>query len=389
MPFWQRLASHPAYDYYWQQQALDRILSSQPLTVPTLYVHGLWDQEDIYGAPAAYAATEPKDVHHDLNYLVIGPWNHGGSNGNGRGLGPLLFNGDTAHWFRANVLQPFLDHYLQEAAPAAQIPPVLAYETGADEWRHYDRWPQSCAQGCPYPLVPLYLAPAGGAGFDKPAGKVAFDEYVSDPSKPVTYRPRPMWPVYWEGSTWRQWLVDDQRNFAARPDVLVYTTAVLKNPVRIAGQPVVHLTAATSGTDADRVVKLIDVYPDAMTQYEPMAGYQLMIAADIFRGRYRESFAHAAPIAANRRLEYQFVLPTASHVFLPGHRIMVQVQSSWFPLYDRNPQTFVPNIFEAAPGDYRKATQRIYTGGDKPSRIELPLIPNAPDMSERPTAAGP
>ena len=381
LAFWQRLVEHPAYDTFWQQQAVDRILATRSVSVPTLYVHGLWDQEDIYGAPATYAATKPKDPG-ARDFLVIGPWNHGGSNRDGRSLGALNFNGDTAFWFRSHVLQPFLDRYLKEGAPPTQIPPVLAYETGSDTWRRYDRWPQSCREGCPFPLAPLYLIAGGGLSFAKPSGKLAYDAYVSDPAKPVPYRLRPMRPVYWEGSTWNQWLVDDQRNFATRPDVLVYTTPVLTAPVRIAGQPVVHLLAATSGSDADWVVKLIDVYPDEMPRHDALAGYQLMISADIFRGRYRESLEHPTAIPRDRPLEYRFDLPTASHEFLPGHRIMIQVQSSWFPLYDRNPQTFVANIFRAEPADFRKATQHIYAGGENPSRIELPLIPAAEHSAE-------
>jgi uncharacterized protein len=375
LPFWQRMIQHPAYDDYWQQQAVDRILATRPLSVPTMYVHGLWDQEDIYGASAAYAAVEPKDTANDRNFLVLGPWNHGGSNRDGSSLGALHFDGDTALWFRRHALQPFLDQYLKDNAPKADIPPVLAYETGSDLWRRYDRWPQACEHACAAPMRALYLATNGALSFQAPTGKSVFDEYVSDPAKPVPYRLRPLRPVYWADSTWGQWLVDDQRNFSDRTDVLVYSTPVLTEPVRIAGQPVVHLHAATSGSDADWVVKLIDVYPDEVRRQPALGGYQLMIAADIFRGRYRQSLEHAAPIAANKVLEYSYALPNANHVFLPGHRIMVQVQSSWFPLYDRNPQTFVDNIFLASPGDYRKATQRIYTGATTPSRIDLPVLP--------------
>jgi uncharacterized protein len=374
LPFWQRLTQHPAYDTYWQQQAVDHILAGRPLAVPTLYVHGLWDQEDIYGAPATYAATEPKDSTNDRNFLVIGPWRHGGSNGDGSTLGALHFDQDTGLWFRKTVLQPFLDQYLKDGAPAAKIPPVLAYETGTNTWRSYDHWPQSCENGCPAPLQPLYLAAGGGLSFEPPAGNQStFDEYVADPAKPVPYRLRPLRPVYWPDSTWRQWLVDDQRNLSDRTDVLVYTTPVLTAPVRVAGQPRVHLQASTTGTDADWVVKLIDVYPAEVAHQPALGGYQLMIAADIFRGRYRTSLEHAAPIKPGKVLEYQFALPTANHVFLPGHRIMVEVQSSWFPLYDRNPQTFVDNIFFAKPTDYRKATQRVYSGAATQSRIDLPI----------------
>jgi uncharacterized protein len=273
------------------------------------------------------------------------------------------------------VLQPFLDQYLKDEAPKANTPPVLAYETGSNIWRRYQQWPQSCQQGCPAKSRPMYLEKDGTLSFQAADSAAGFDEYVSDPSKPVPYRLRPVRPVYWEGSTWGQWLVDDQRNFSDRPDVLAYTTAVLPEAVRIAGQPQVHLYASTSGTDADWVVKLIDVYPDEVAQQSALGGFQLMIAADIFRGRYRESLEQAKPIAAGKVLEYQFALPNANHVFLPGHRIMVQVQSSWFPLYDRNPQHFVDNIFLAAPADYRKATLRVYSGGTARSHIDLPVLP--------------
>jgi len=200
----------------------------------------------------------------------------------------------------------------------------------------------------------------------------AYDEYVSDPAKPVPYMPRPT--RFKDAEAWRRWLVGDQRAAADRTDVLTYSTPVLTEPVRIGGAPVVHLVASTSGTDSDWVVKLIDVYPDEVASDPPMGGYQLMISADIFRGRYRESFENAKPIAAGKPLLYRFNLPTANHVFLPGHRIMVQIQSSWFPLYDRNPQTFVPNIFWAKPADYKKATQRIYHAPDQASFVELPVV---------------
>jgi uncharacterized protein len=374
LPFWQRLAAHPAYDSYWQQQAVDRVLASKPLAVTTMNIDGLWDQEDIYGATAAYAAMESKDTANDKNFLVIGPWNHGGSNGNGSSLGVLQFDGDPSGWFRRAVLQPFLDQHLKDNAPKADTPPVLAYETGTNVWRRYQEWPQSCEHGCKAAPKPMYLVKGGALSFDS-AGAGGFEEYVSDPAKPVPYRLRPLRPVYWTDSTWRQWLVDDQRNFSDRTDVLVYTSKVLTEPVRIAGQPMVHLQASTSGSDADWVVKLIDVYPDEVPKQTAMGGYQLMVSADIFRGRYRSSLEKPAPIAAGKVLEYKYALPNANHVFLPGHRIMVQVQSSWFPLYDRNPQKFVDNIFMAAPADYQKATQRIYSGGTTPSHIDMPLLP--------------
>lgn len=373
--FWRRLTANPAYDAFWQDQALDRILGRQGISVPTLLVDGLWDQEDIYGAPAVWRAVHPGD-RNGLVHLVMGPWRHGGSNGEGAALGPIRFDGDTAFWFRKNVLQPFLDQYLKDDAPNADVPPVLAYETGSNVWRRYDAWPQSCAKGCNAPSRMLYLLPDNRLGFPKPEdGKREFDEYVADPAHPVPYRIRPDRPIYAKDSTWRQWLVDDQRQFATRTDVLTYTSDVLTAPLRIAGQPLAHLLASTSGTDADWVVKLIDLYPDEVPSEPELGGYQLMIAADILRGRYRTDWSHPAPIEPWKVLPYTVTLPQADHVFLPGHRIAVQIQSSWFPLYDRNPQSFVPNIFFAKPGDFRKATQRIYHAPNLASAIELPVLP--------------
>jgi uncharacterized protein len=376
LPFWRRLVAHPAYDHYWSAQALDKILAAHPLTVPTLYIHSQWDQEDIYGAPAVFAATHAQSVvSRENSHLVVGPWRHGGGNGDGSNLGPIKFDGDTGRWFRLNVLLPFFDAHLKDAAPRADIATVTAFETGANVWRRYDEWPQSCASGCPYASKPLYLSAGATLSFDKPAAAQAFDEYVSDPAKPVTYRLRPIRPTYAEDSTWRRWLVDDQRFAADRPDVLVYTSAVLTAPVRIAGQPVAHLFASTSGTDSDWVVKLIDVYPDQVPGNVELGGYQLPIAMDILRGRYRDDPAKPTAIPAGKIVRYTLRLPHADHVFLPGHRIMVQVQSSWFPLYDRNPQTFVPNIFLAQPAAFIKATQRIYHSAQAASYLDLPVAP--------------
>ena len=381
LPFWQRLIAHPAYDHYWSAQAVDKILAARPLTVPTLYIHSQWDQEDIYGATAAFAATYASSgISRENSHLVIGPWRHGGGNVDGSSLGAIKFDGDTGRWFRRNVLLPFLDAHLKDAAPKDDIATVTAFETGANVWRRYDQWPQSCVSGCIFKSKPLYLSASAKLSFEKPAAASAYaasayDEYVSDPAKPVTYRLRPIRPTYAEDSTWRRWLVDDQRFAADRPDVLSYTSEVLTAPVRIAGQPVAHLFASTSGTDSDWVVKLIDVYPDEVPGSPEMGSYQLPIAMDILRGRYRDDPAKPSAVPSGKIVRYTLMLPHADHVFLPGHRIMVQVQSSWFPLYDRNPQTFVPNIFLAQPPNYVKATQRIFHSTDAASYIDLPVAP--------------
>src|SRR6267378_1516109 len=310
--FWRKLLDHPAYDAFWQQQAMDKILAAQPLRVPTMLVNSLWDQEDIYGAIAVYKAIKPKDTSNDKVFLVMGPWHHGQEIYDGSSLGAVKFGSDTGLYFRREILAPFLAHYLKDDAPKSDVAPVTTFETGTNTWRRLRTWPSGCAGGCSVKPTPLYL----NAGL-----KLSF-------------------------------------------------TA----PVKISGQPIANLIASTSGTDSDWVVKLIDLYPDEVGAQQEMGGYQLMVAADIFRGRYRESFETPKAIAPDKPLLYRFALPTANHVFLPGHRIMVQIQSAWFPLYDRNPQTFVPNIFWAKPGDYRKATQRIYHTPGQATFIELPLV---------------
>jgi putative CocE/NonD family hydrolase len=376
-PFWRKMAEHPAYDGFWQGQALDKVMAKQPLKVPTMWIQGLWDQEDMWGAIHCYLAMEPKDTANNMNYLVMGPWYHSGMNYDEYSLGPLKWSGDTARQFRTDVLRPFFDQYLKDGAPRADTPPVFIYNTGENHWDRLNAWPLACENGCASKSKALYLTAGFGLAFTAPAkgeakSPAAYDEYVSDPAKPVPYQPRPV--SFADRDAWRRWLVMDQRAVDSRPDVLSYVTPVLTEPVRISGAPVVNLVASTSGTDSDWVVKLIDVYPDVVPSQQELGGYELGIGMDIFRGRYRESFESPKAIASNTPLTYRFTLPTANHVFLPGHRIMVQVQSSWFPLYDRNPQEFVPNIFFAKPGDYVKATQRIYHAEGAASYVELPVV---------------
>ena len=374
--FWRKLLEHPSYDAWWQDQAVDKILAAQPLKVPVMLVHSLWDQEDIYGDIAVYKAIKPKDTNNDKVFLVMGPWHHGQEIRDGSSLGAVKFDSDTALYFRREILRPFLDQYLKDGAPKADMPPVVAFETGTNRWLRLPSWPAGCASGCTVRSTPLYLNAGLKLGFnaDLRLGLASpydanYEEYVSDPAKPVPYRARPI-----DGTSWSRWLVDDQREASGRTDVVAFVSDVLTAPVKISGQPIVNLIASTSGTDSDWVVKVIDLYPDEVAGQPAMGGYQLMISADIFRGRYRESFETPKPIAANQPLLYRWALPTANHVFLKGHRIMVQIQSSWFPLYDRNPQTFVPNIFWAKPGDYKKAVQRVYHSPGQASFIELPLV---------------
>jgi len=374
--FWRKLLEHPSYDSWWQQQAMDKILAAQPLKVPMMLVDSLWDQEDIYGAPAVYKALKPKDTGNDKVFLVMGPWHHGQEIGDGSSLGAIKFGSDTGYYFREKILKPFLDHYLKDDAPKSDVATVTAFETGTNVWRKLSSWPAGCESGCAVHPKSLYLQAGQKVSFEAPkSGDAAFDEYVSDPAKPVPYRARPSQPVGYNGRfTWPEWLVDDQREASGRTDVVTFASDVLTEPVKVAGQPMVHLIATTSGTDSDWVVKVIDVYPHEVAMQEEMGGYQLAVSMDVFRGRYRESLETPKAITPDKPLLYQWALPTVNHVFLPGHRIMVQVQSSWFPLYDRNPQTFVPNIFWAKPGDYKKATQRIFHSPEQASFIELPVV---------------
>jgi putative CocE/NonD family hydrolase len=379
-----KLMSHPAYDEFWQDQALDKILAKQHVTVPTMLVHSLWDQEDIYGNIALYKALKAQQPDTSNIYLVIGPWFHHQQRLDGSAIGQIRFGSDTAEYFRKHLVRPFFDHYLKDDAPALGIAQVTAFETGTNRWEQLSTWPSGCSSGCSIVAQKLYLQSGGGLRLGSiletsshaPASG-DFESYVSDPAKPVPYIPRPIHIGDEEGARWQTWLVSDQRDVASRTDVLSFSTPVLTEPLKISGEPIANLIASTSGSDGDFVVKLIDVYPDQLGREPKMGGYQLMVSADILRGRYRESFSNPKPIPADQKQVFRFALPTTNHVFLPGHRIMVQVQSSWFPLYDRNPQTYVDNIFFAKPGDYKKATIKIFDGASGGSFVDLPVVSSA------------
>ncbi len=369
-PWMQRFEAHPAYDAFWQGQALDKLVAAHPSNVPTMWEQGLWDQEDMWGAIHSWTALKAAG-RQASNFLVMGPWRHSGANYDGTMLGPLTFRGDTALEWRRDVLKPFFDQYLKKGAPKADTPPVLIYDTGDNHWDRLKDWPPACEQGCAKPLTPMFLQAGSGLGVARPSGEGS-DAYVSDPTKPVPYLPQPV--RFSDTPRWQAWLTSDQRPAGDRTDVLAYETTPLDKPVRIAGAPIADIFASTTGTDGDFVVKLIDVYPDQFPSKPEMSGYELPISMDIFRGRYRESFEHPTAIPAGKTVRIHFALPSANHVFLPGHRIMVQIQSSWFPLYDRNPQTFVPNIFLAGPGDYRAATIRISRSDKAASAVWLPIV---------------
>ncbi|MEP6484612.1 MAG: CocE/NonD family hydrolase [Rudaea sp.] len=368
-PFMRKILQNPAYTSFWSLQAVDKWMAAEPVTVPTMLIVGQWDQEDSYGAPAVYKAMKAKDTNDDKVSLVIGPWRHSGVNHYGYDLGPLTFTGDTSDEFRVHYLKPFFDHYLK-GSPDPHTPHVLTYATGANAWQTSPRWPM----GTP---TALYLGEHFTASFQRPA-ESGHDDYVSDPSKPVPFIPRPI--NMDDPLQWKPWLVQDQRFVSDRPDVLVYQTAALDKPVHIMGAPQADVFAATSGSDSDWVVKLIDVYPNESPEPADQgsksrtAGLELPIGIEIFRGRYVHALDKPQALTPGKIEEYKFGLPNVNHVFLPRHRIMVQIQSTLFPLYDRNPQSYVDNIFFAKPSDYRAATQSIYRGAENASSMILPIV---------------
>ncbi len=373
LPYWTRMSMHPAYDAFWSGQALDALLAKNPSNVPTIWEQGLWDQEDMWGAIHSYEALV-KAGKADNNFIVMGPWRHSQINRVGYELGPFKWNGDTAAQYREDMILPLFNQYLKDGA-AVSVPAATIYNTGENHWDRFSAWPLACDKGCPSPLTPIYLQGNDGLGFDKASD--GDDSYVSDPAKPVPHLSR---PVNFNDGRWGDWLVQDQRFADGRPDVLSYSSPVLDKAVRVSGVPIADLFARTTGTDGDFVVKVIDVFPSENVADPKMGGYQLAISLDIFRGRYRDSFSNPTPIPAGKVQEYKFRLPAVNHVFQPGHRIMIQVQSTLFPLYDRNPQKYVPNIFYAKKEDYQKATVTIMRGGKTPSSVWLPVVPLAPSQ---------
>ena len=369
IPTWNDYVAHPNYDAFWRRQAMVSYLAR--VTVPMLHVAGWWDQEDFYGPQKIYETLEPLDGR-EISFFVAGPWNHGGwMRPGGEALGRIKFGSDTSKFFREKIQAPFFACYLKDK-PGWEVPEAITFETGANEWRIYDEWP-------PRKLTEdrgLYLREDGRLSFEAPVTTdgAACDSYVSDPARPVPYRPRPIEPTYDpRGSGWRTWLVGDQRFAHMRPDVLSWESEPLAEEITVTGNITAKLFASTTGTDSDWVVKLIDVYPEDYPAEPSMSGYQLMVANEVFRGRFRRSFEKPEPLVPGEVTEFGIDLHAADHRFLKGHRIMVQVQSTWFPLIDRNPQTFVENIFLAEASDYRVATQRVYRSGKHASHIVLPV----------------
>ena len=367
IPTWRRFVEHPAYDSVWQRRAFERVV--RRISVPTLVVGGFWDQEDLFGPQATYAALERLDSA-GLDHLVLGPWSHGqwGRPG-GEQLGDVPWGQATSDTFLSRMQEPWFAYWLKGEGDG-RFPKARLFDGGARQWRSFDAWPPREAR----PRA-LYLHTGGVLSFEPPRAGEGFDQYLSDPANPVPYRPRPVEITYSAGSRWSRWMIEDQRFVDGRPDVLSWRTAPLNEDVTIAGEVVARLFAATTGSDADWVVKLIDVYPDRDAAPAGMAGYELMVAGDIMRGRYRKDWEHPAPITPGAVEPYSVDLHYQLYTFKRGHRIMVQVQSTWFPLYDRNPQTFVPNIFLAPASAYRAATQRIYRTASQPSRVEVMVLP--------------
>ena len=367
LPSWRHFAEHPAYDSVWQNRAFQR--SVRGLPVPVLTVGGWWDQEDIYGPTATWAALESFDTA-GINSLVMGPWNHGGwARGPGDQLGNVTFGSATADSFRLNIQAPFFRYWLMGQG-TGRFPDAQLFDAGTGRWRTFDPWPprQATARS-------LYFRADGRLSFDAPTDASGFDAYVSDPAHPVPFRPRPVEVTYSAGSRWGRWMTEDQRFVEGRPDVATWQTEPLQEDVTIAGPVLARLFAATTGSDADWVVKLIDVYPDSVAGRPQMSGYELMVAGEILRGRYRRSFERPEAITPNTALEYRVDLHPQFYTFRRGHRLMVQVQSTWFPLYDRNPQMYVPNIFDAPASAYRAQTHRILRNKVQGSRVEVMVLP--------------
>lgn len=364
-PTWNNFVNHPNYDSFWQQQAVNLILTKT--TVPNLNVAGWWDQEDYYGPVKIYETLEKNDAADHKNYLVIGPWRHGGWGGEGKNLGPIEFDGDQSKYFREKIEAPWFAYWLKDKG-SLQQPEAMTFETGHNSWERYDAWPPRDG----IQMRKLYMTSGNTLSFDAPrdTSDAAVDTYISDPAHPVPYRHRPIKATYDGNSGWTQWLVEDQRFVDLRPDVLSWSTEPLKDDLVIAGDVVAHLFASTSGSDSDWIAKLIDVYPENDPK---LPGYELMIDNEVFRARFRNSFEKPERVEPGKVYEYAIDIHSANHDFRRGHRIMVQVQSTWFPLIDRNPQTFVENIFKATPADYQTATQKIFRSAKYPSYIQLPV----------------
>ncbi|MDE3200557.1 MAG: CocE/NonD family hydrolase [Acidobacteriota bacterium] len=363
LPTWQLFLDHPTYDSYWSSRGVEHSLNK--VTVPTLTVGGYYDQEDMYGPQEEYSSLEPHDDMHE-NFLVLGPWRHGYWASSSTHLGNVKYGEPIGDEFRANIEAKFFAYYLKDK-PGFDLKDTASFQTGSNTWKFYEHFPPIKAEN-----NTLYLLSGGALSWNNPTTQ-GTTSYTSDPANPVPYRHRPIQPTYSQGSQWYNWLTEDQRFVTGRKDVAVFKLPVLKKDLIVTGEVVADIYAKTTGTDNDMVVKLIDQYPD--NDPDPtMRGYQLMTNAEIFRGRYWRSFVKPEPMRPNSIHEYRFSLHDIDHVFKAGHTVIVEIQSTWFPLYDRNPQTFVPNIMTADPAAYKPATITILSDPDHQSSLQMPLM---------------
>ncbi|AKT40532.1 X-Pro dipeptidyl-peptidase [Chondromyces crocatus] len=373
IPFWNEITAHPDYDAFWQVRNILPHLRNIHSAVLT--VGGWYDTEDLYGPLKTYAAVEQQNPGIQ-NTLVMGPWIHGGwAKNDGRSLGDIDFGQATSEYYRKHVELPFFRHHLKDA-PAPVLPEALVFETGTNRWRGFQAWPPPEAKE-----KPLYLHGSGRLSFDvPPPAEPAFDAFVSDPDRPIPYTQE-------ISTSWATaYMTEDQRFASRRPDVLVYQTDPLDEDATLAGPIDVDLWVSTTGTDADWIVKIIDVYPGQVDAPQDggrdLGNYHRLVRAEVFRGRYRDSFQHPVPFDPDEVARVRFTLWDQLHTFKKGHRIMVHVQSTWFPLVDRNPQTFVPNLFEADDLDFVAATHRVHRDAAHPSNLTLRLLPTGAIASE-------
>jgi uncharacterized protein len=367
IPTWNNFVKHPNYDSFWQKNSpLSYIKYPQ---IPQLHVGGYFDQEDMNGPQLMYSQMEKKDTF-NRNHIVLGPWNHGQwGGGRGDSLGKISFESNTGVWFR-ELQKKWFDYYLKGIGDG-KFDEAYCFQTGTNEWKTYNTWPPKEAA-----IKKLYAAANNKSSFTAPVSSQGQLSFISDPAHPVPYRTLPIEATYGKGSRWRSWQVEDQRFIYTRPDVISFTLDSLTENLTVTGKITAHLFASTTSTDADWIVKLIDVYPDFDQKNILMSNYQLPVAMEVFRGRFRQSFSKPEPLVPNKPEEFVIDLHEINHTFLKGHRIMIQIQSTWFPLIDRNPQKFIPNIFEAKESDFTKATHTIYFTKKYPTYIELPVMTN-------------
>jgi hypothetical protein len=365
IPTWNNFVKHPNYDSFWQKNStLSYVKYPQ---IPQLHVGGYYDQEDLNGPQLMYAQMEKKDTF-NRNHIVLGPWYHGEwARSKGDSLGKISFESNTSQWFQ-ELQKKWFDYWLKGPGDG-KFEEAYCFQTGSNQWKTYSSWPPKEAV-----VENLYAGLNNTASFNKPVANIGHVNYTSDPAKPVPYRTQPIEATYGPGSRWRPWHVDDQRFVYSRPDVVSFTMDSLTEDLTVTGSIIAHLFASTTGTDADWVVKLIDVYPNIDQKNFLMSGYMLPVAMEVFRGRFYKSFEKPVPLTPGKPEEFVINLHQINHTFKKGHRIMIQIQSTWFPVIDRNPQKFVPNIFEAKETDFIKAEQTIYFSAQYPTHIELPVI---------------